>query len=74
MSNKKIIFGLLLATIGCIFSAFCFFYAIMHPCIFNGIDGLLGALLHARLTVPFIISMIVMISGIVICGIEAFKK
>ena len=74
MGDKKMIFGLLLAVIGCIFSAFCFFYAVMHPCIYNGIGGLRGAFLNTGLTVPFVISMLVMIAGIVICGIEAFKK
>ena len=74
MNNKKMIFGLLLAVIGCIFSAFCFFYAVMHPCVYNGIGGLRGAFLDADLTVPFFIAMLVMIVGIVICGIEAFGK
>ena len=74
MNNKKMIFGLLLAVIGCIFSAFCFFYVVMHPCVYNGIGGLRGAFLNTDLTVPFVISMIVMIAGIVICGIEAFRK
>ena len=74
MNSKKMIFGLLIAVIGCIFSAFCFFYAVMHPCVYNGIGGLRGALLDADLTAPFVIAMFVMIVGIVICGIEAFRK
>ena len=74
MKDKKMIFGLLLAVIGCIFSAFCFFYAVMHPCVYNGIGGLHGAFLNTDLTIPFVIAMIVMITGIVICGVQAFRK
>ena len=74
IKEKRMIFGVLLAVIGCVFSAFCFFYAVMHPCIYNGTDGLLGGLLGADLLIPFVITMLVMITGIVICGIEAFRK
>lgn len=74
MKDKKMIFGLLLAVIGGVFSAFCFFYAVMHPCIYNSTDGLLGALLCADLIIPFVIAMIVMITGVAICGKEAFRK
>lgn len=71
---KKFSFGLLVSVIGLIFSAFSFMYAIIHPGIYNGTSGLTGALLCANLQLPFIISTIVMLIGLFICGYEAYRK
>lgn len=71
---KKIIFGALITIVGLVFSAFSFIYAAMNPWDYNGIDGLLGSLLGTRMIIPFIISTMVMIIGLVICGKEAYCK
>ena len=75
MKDKKMIFGLLLSAIGCIFSALCFYFAAVNPQDgFNRMNGLKAAFAGNQLTIPFVIAMIVMIAGVVICGIEAFSK
>ena len=71
---KKFVFGILITVIGLLFSAFIFMYAIMNPGRYNGISGLYGSLLCADLFAPFIISVIVLIVGIAICGVEAYRK
>lgn len=71
---KKFIFGILLTVIGLLFSGFGFIYAIMNPGTYNDIAGLRGSLLCADLLVPFIISLIVLIVGVAICGFEAYRR
>lgn len=39
----KLLCGLLLTLVGLVFSSFCFIYAVMNPCNYNGINGLLGS-------------------------------
>ncbi len=46
----------------------------MNPDTYNGISGLYGSLLCADLVAPFIISVVVLIVGVVICGVEAYRK
>ena len=38
----KLLCGLLLTLVGLVFSSICFIYAVMNPCNYNGINGLLG--------------------------------
>ena len=71
---KKFIFGIMLTIIGFTFSAFCFVYAVMNPCIHNGNQGLYYGFLTTYTLKPFIISFITMIIGLLICGYEAFNK
>ena len=71
--DKKMIFGLLLTVIGLVFSAFCFIYATIHPWNYNGISGLLGSFLGTDTLIPFILSMIVMLAGLAICFLRAFR-
>ncbi|WP_167956843.1 hypothetical protein [Anaerosporobacter faecicola] len=71
---KKFIYGVMITFIGLLFFAFSFFYAVMNPGTYNNISGLYGSLLYSGLTVPFIISFIVLIIGIIICGVEAYRK
>ena len=52
----KLLCGLLLTLVGLVFSSFCFIYAVMNPCNYNGINGLLGSFLGTQTLVPFIIS------------------
>ena len=72
--NKKMICGVLLAVIGLVYSAFCFIYAAMNPCIYNGIGGLKGAFLGSDMLLPFILSTAVMWIGLLLCFIEAYQK
>ena len=75
MKDKKMIFGLLLSAIGCVFSALCFHFAALNPRDgYNGMAGLKAAFLGNQLTAPFVIAIIVMVAGIVICGIESFSR
>ncbi len=71
---KRFIFGLMLVVIGLVFSAFCFIYAVMHPWDYNGITGLRGAFLGTHTGIPFVISIIVMITGLLICFYEAYMS
>lgn len=71
---KKFVFGIMLTVIGLLFFAFSFFYAIMNPGTYNGIEGLRGSLLCANLTGAFMISLGVLIAGIIICAYEAYRR
>lgn len=44
----KLLCGLLLTLVGLMFSSFCFIYAVMNPCNYNGINGLLGSFLGTQ--------------------------
>ena len=72
--DKKMICGVLLTVIGLVFSAFCFIWAVAHPCIYNGIGGLVGALLYAGILIPFLLALAVMGAGVILCFILAFRK
>ncbi|WP_295744564.1 hypothetical protein [uncultured Oscillibacter sp.] len=72
--NKKMVCGVLLTVVGLIYSAFCFFYTLMNPCIYNGIGGLMGSFLGADTLLPFMISTAVMCIGLLLCFLEAYQK
>lgn len=72
--NNKMLFGMLLTLIGLVFSAFSLIYAASNPWIWNDIDGLLGSLLGTNMLIPFIVSFVVMIVGLIICFKEAYGK
>lgn len=72
--NKKMVFGILVTVVGLVFSAVCFIYTMMNPCIYNGIGGLMGSFLGADLLAPFIISTVVMCIGLLLCFVEAYRK
>lgn len=72
--DKKMICGVLLTEIGLVFSAFCFIWAVANPCLYNGMDGLLGALLNAGILIPFLLALAVMGAGVILCFILAFRK
>ncbi len=74
MISNKMIFGVLITIIGLVFSAFCFIYAVMNPWNWNGIGGLWGSFLGTHMLIPFIIGMVIMIVGIVLCFVEAYRK
>ena len=71
---KRFIFGILLAVIGLVFSSFSFVWAAVNPWTYNGNDGLLGSFLGTGMLVPFVLTMIVMAIGILICACEAYRK
>ncbi|MGN0660126.1 MAG: hypothetical protein ACI4JX_00240 [Oscillospiraceae bacterium] len=72
--DKKMVCGVLLSIMGFVISAFCFIYAILNPCIYHGIEGLLGSMLGTYTLIPFVVSSVVMILGLAICFRTAFKK
>lgn len=72
--NKKMVCGVLLTVIGLVYSVVCFIYAAMNPWVYNGIDGVLGSFLGTGTLVWFIVTVIVMCAGLVICFMEAFRK
>ncbi|MBU5626312.1 hypothetical protein KQI82_05170 [Oscillibacter sp. MSJ-2] len=71
---KKFVFGVMLAVIGLMFAAICFVHALCNPWNYNGIDGLLGSFLGTDTLIPFVISLLVLIAGVVICGREAYRR
>lgn len=64
---KKFNFGVSIPIIGLLFAAFIFIYAVLNPWIYNRISGLLGSFLAAQTLLPFIISVMMMTIGFVIC-------
>lgn len=71
---KKMIFGIMLSCIAAAFALCSFVIAALRPGVYNNTGGLLGSFLCADLLIPFIIAMIVMLTGIVICAVEAYSK
>lgn len=71
---KKFLFGSFIFWGSFIIFSFCFIYSIMNPGIFNNISGLRGSLLCNNSMEAFIISLIISIIGLVVCGYEAYHK
>ena len=69
---KRFLFGVILSFLGTVFFAFSFSYAIINPGVYNNIEGLIGSLLVNDLMIPFIISGIILVVGLLICGYEAY--
>lgn len=66
--------GILVTLTGLVFSTICFVNAVLNPWNYNGVSGLLGALLGTSTLIPFIVSLVVMILGLAICFWTAFRK
>ena len=71
---KKFIFGLLIFILGAVVSVFSYIDAVLNPCTFNGIGGLKGAFLNRGTLTITIISIIIMLIGLGICGFEAYTR
>lgn len=71
---KKFIFGLIIFLLGAAVSMFNYIDAVLNPCDYNGIRGLQGAFLGRGTLGMTIVSVIVMLIGLGICGFEAYKK
>ena len=71
---QKFIFGLIIFLLGAVVSVFNYIDAVLHPCSYNGIEGLKGAFLGRGTLGITIFSVIVLLLGLAICGIEVFKK
>lgn len=71
---KKFIFGVILIFLGFIFGFTCFNHTINNPCIVNGKEGLFISFVANNLLIPFIISLITCLCGIIICWYESFKR
>ena len=72
--TNKMMFGVLITVIGLVFAAFSFIYAAINPWSWNGIDGLLGSFLGTHMLIPFIIGVVVMTVGLVICFKETYGE
>ena len=69
---KKIVFGTLITFVGIVLSVCCFIHASNHPWTHNGIDVLLGSFLGTETLVPFIMGIVLILAGLVICFIESY--
>ena len=72
--NNKMVCGVLVTLIGLVFSAFSFIHAALNPWNWNGIEGLLGSFLGTHMLVPFVLSTAVMLVGLVLCFVTAYRK
>ena len=72
--TNKMMFGVLITVVGMVFAAFSYMYAVMNPWTWNSFDGLLGSFLGTGTLIPFVIGLIVMTVGLVICYREAYPK
>ena len=54
---KKFALGIILSTIGFIYSFACFVYTILNPCIVNGQSGLIVSFRENDVLLPFLISI-----------------
>ena len=70
----KLLCGLLLTLVGLVFSSFCFIYAVMNPCNYNGIMLLVRSIFGTQTLPPFIISSGSMCAGLILCFYVAFHK
>lgn len=71
---KRFIFGIILIIIGLLYSLICFVYAILNPWISNDKTGLIVSLNQNHVLIPFLISVIILCLGILVCGYEAYKN
>lgn len=71
---KKFIFGIILTVIGFIYSFACFVYAMLNPCMVNGQSGLLVSFSENDVLIPFLIAILILSIGVLICGYEAYRN
>lgn len=71
---KKFIFGIILSGIGFIYSFACFVYAVLNPWTIDGQSGLIVSFRGNDVLIPFLISTLILIIGILICGYEACRQ
>lgn len=71
---KRLIFGILIVMIGLVYSVFFLVYAANNPWDYHGITGLKGSLLGTETYVPFIISLLAIVTGLVISWYESYKR
>ncbi|OPX44082.1 hypothetical protein CLHUN_18780 [Ruminiclostridium hungatei] len=71
---KRFIFGLIIFLFGAVIFVFNYIDAVLNPCNFNGIGGLKGAFLGRGTLDITVISVVVLLVGLGICGFEAFRK
>ncbi len=62
--SHQVTFWLIVACMGFVASAFCLGWAISHPVVYNGIDGLYGSLLGNDSLGLFIIGSVIMVFGL----------
>lgn len=71
---KRFLFGLLLSIIGLFYSLFCFIWSVKEPWHYRGVDGILGALLGNNLLTPYVVFSLLMLLGLTICCVEAYRR
>lgn len=71
---KKFIFGILIFLLGLVMMILNYIFAMINPWDYNGITGILGSLLGTNTLGIFIFSILVIICGLYICWLEAYKK
>lgn len=71
---KKFVFGIILSVIGFIYSFACFVYTVLNPCIVNGQSGLIISFRENDVWIPFLISILILVIGILILGYEAYRQ
>lgn len=74
---KKMIFGLTLLVTGLVCSTLIISAIVLsplNPWNYNGTTGWLGCLLGMKLQLPLAISVVIAVTGMIICVIEAFVK
>ena len=77
--DRKMVCGILLVIIGLVFTSFIKIYYELYEKITKSdnelqIFGIFGSLLATHMLVPLIISLVILISGLLICFLLAFSK
>ncbi len=71
---KRFLFGLIVFILGAVVSVFNYIDAVLNPGTYNGIGGLQGAFLCRGTLGITVVFIIVMLAGLGICGLEAYRK
>ena len=77
--DRKMVCGILLVIIGLVFTSVSIIYVALSENItysdnVRQIFGVFGSLLATHMLVPLIISLVILISGLLICFLLAFSK
>ena len=77
--DRKMVCGILLVIIGLVFTSVSIIYVALSEILLIAIMavkffGVFGSLLATHMLVPLIISLVILISGLLICFLLAFSK
>ncbi|MCI8329101.1 MAG: hypothetical protein HFG02_05685 [Oscillibacter sp.] len=68
---KRFVFGLWLSLLGFLGTMTCLVCAVEHGCDYNGLSGMWGGFMETRLTLPVLVSMLVLVLGLFLAGRES---